>query len=166
VTPVVSVDSNGGCGFYNPTQPAEQRYMFVRSLLDDTLLLFPYDESFGIPIKRVPSTANNIVGAWLMDGTAEGEPHLGVFLPDGVMFEISAAAGDESGLWRSEYAVNGTEFTLTSNTPICIDTMGFDSCVSPEADEVLDFALTGTSMVLTYDDGVDFEEYAYTKITP
>ena len=165
VTPSVLVDTNGECGFYDPNQTLAQRYMFVRSLQTNTLLLFPYDESFGIPIKRVPSVANSVVGAWLMDGLDAAHPHLGVFLPDGVMFEISAAAGDESGLWRSEYAVNGAEFTLISDTALCIDTMGFDSCPSPEQDEVLDFELDGTSMVLSYGEGEEYEEYAYTKIT-
>jgi hypothetical protein len=132
--------------------------------VDNTLLVFPYDEDFGIPLKRVPSVANSIVGAWLMDDLPAAEPHLGVFLPGGVMFEISAAAGDESGLWRSEYSVNanGDQFTLTSDTPICIDTMGFGSCGGADPDEVYNLVLTGTTMAI----GEAGDQYNYTKITP
>lgn len=93
-----------------------------------------------------------------MDGLSVDHPHLGVFLPDGVMFEISASTGNESGLWRSEYAVNanGDQFTLTSGGANCFDTMGFDSCGTPD-EEVLDFDLDSTSMQI--------DIYGYTKMT-
>jgi hypothetical protein len=134
--------------------------MFVRSELDDSLLLFAWDETQANVLTKVPSVANSIVGAWSMDNLDADHPHVGVFLPDGVMFEVSAAAGDESGLWRSRYAINanGDQFTLTSGGEGCIDTMGFDSCTPDEADEVLDFSRTGNSM--------QFDVYGYTKITP
>jgi hypothetical protein len=93
---------------------------------------------------------------------------VGVFLPDGILFEVSAAEGDEAGLWRSRYELNGDVLTLFGGGADCFDTMGEDSCEPTEVSEDLEvLELTATSLHLYTDvDPQDVQDYAYTKITP
>jgi len=166
VIAAATTDTNGSCGLTDENHPA-QRFMFVRSPVEDTLLLFAYDDGMGAVLKRVPSVEGEITGAWLLDGTAEDHPHLGVFLPGGTLFEVSTAAEDEAGLWRSRFEVNvaGTELTLFGGGEDCFDSMGFPSCELTEAEgeEVLDLMLTDATLELV---DVEQEVYSYTKITP
>jgi hypothetical protein len=166
VIAAATTDTNGSCGLTDENHPA-QRFMFVRSPVEDTLLLFAYDDGMGAVLKRVPSVEGEITGAWLLDGTAEDHPHLGIFLPGGTLFEVSTAAEDEAGLWRSRFEVNvaGTELTLFGGGQDCFDSMGFPSCELTEAEgeEVLDLTLTDATLELV---DVEQEVYSYTKITP
>lgn len=161
-TSSVTIDTNGECGLHDAGSSEQPQFMFARSAIDDSLLFFASDDEHGMVLKRVPSVENDVIGAWLLDGTEADHPHLGVFLPDGLMFEISAAAGSEAGLWRSDYAVNEARdlFTMSSFGENCIDTMGFDSCIEP-LEEALTLELDGDVMRLS----ADGDSYEYTKFT-
>jgi hypothetical protein len=162
VTPATTTDTNGSCGLHDQNTPLSgQRYLFARSQVDQSMLFFPYDESFGLVLKRVPSVANSVVGAWLYDDTEADHPHLAVFFPDDVLFEVSADVGAEAGLWRSPYSVDGAELTLIAGGEGCLDTMGFASCEETEVEEVLNMTVTSTT--LTLDDGD--ESYSLTKVS-
>jgi hypothetical protein len=162
VTATTTTDTNGGCGFHNGS-PATQSYMFVRSAVDGSMILYPYDESAGVVLTRVPSTPGELLGAWVTNGDTE-HPYMTVFLPEGLLFDVSADEGLEAGLFRWTYAVNGNQLELTSGGDECIDTTGdYDSC-GEDIVETPSFTLDGNALSIDY--GQEFGVFEYTKITP
>jgi hypothetical protein len=135
VLPEISVDTNGECGLFNIDNDFLQRYYYiVPTAAGDALAVWPNDEedAAGLVFKRVPSVPNEITGAWLWtdENGSIDEFAVVAFLPSGVMFE-AALFGDESGLRRESFTMNGNVMTShIRGYEFCLDTQSEQSeCV-------------------------------------
>lgn len=124
-----AVDSNGSCGLFSRNASFPDNG-FLASIVDADTIVIDIADTGALLLKRVPSTAGSLVGAWIEDSTAE----VLTFFADGTFFFVYPQ--DNGGIERGSWSLDAATDVITiifdpATNPNCIDTVGSeDSCVT------------------------------------
>lgn len=147
------VDSNGSCGFFstNPNDVNAPKKL-VEKVNSNALKVTFYEKPSGASeyvahvglIKRIPSHAGTLVGAWTTPVTANGTSARELFLlfEDGTDFYLDV--DEKGGIERGKHSLNEAQNTLTlitdNTVPGCVDTIGPNSSCAAGSTLTLPFA--------------------------